>query len=224
MCSTSASTPLCTGEVEVSIHSSDEWIFPGDDLNALDVGRPILDCNGTGIEDSVDIALGGSADTDGNGIPDECIFSYCYCVAGAPCGNTYPFGGCTNSTGMGAILTGTGSTSIGADTLVLSATQLPPNKFGMIYRGTTQLPNIPFNDGQRCVGGNIRRHLVRNSGAAGIITEGPGYIALTNALTPPAGNILPGVTWTFQCWYRDGMGPCGTSANLSNGVSVLFTP
>lgn len=30
------------------------------------------DCNGNGIEDAVDIALGASADADANGVPDEC--------------------------------------------------------------------------------------------------------------------------------------------------------
>ncbi|MFT5052909.1 MAG: hypothetical protein ACI8QZ_004347 [Chlamydiales bacterium] len=31
-----------------------------------------LDCNGNGIDDSVDIAIGTSGDLDQNGIPDEC--------------------------------------------------------------------------------------------------------------------------------------------------------
>jgi hypothetical protein len=33
---------------------------------------PAEDCNGNGIEDAVDIALGDSADGDLDGIPDEC--------------------------------------------------------------------------------------------------------------------------------------------------------
>ena len=33
---------------------------------------PVFDCNGNGIEDSVDIATGGSRDFNLNGIPDEC--------------------------------------------------------------------------------------------------------------------------------------------------------
>jgi hypothetical protein len=31
-----------------------------------------FDCNGNGIEDAVDIAVGASVDANGNGIPDEC--------------------------------------------------------------------------------------------------------------------------------------------------------
>ena len=33
---------------------------------------PIFDCNGNGIEDSIDIAIGSSVDADQNGVPDEC--------------------------------------------------------------------------------------------------------------------------------------------------------
>ena len=32
----------------------------------------MFDCNENGIEDVVDIALGSSSDTNGNGVPDEC--------------------------------------------------------------------------------------------------------------------------------------------------------
>jgi hypothetical protein len=150
--------------------------------------------------------------------------AYCFCNQQAPCANTHDSGGCRNSTGTGAVLDGEGSSSIAEDRLVLRATGLPLQRTGMIFRGTVQLGNLPFNDGHRCVGGNIRRGLVRNSGATGGIVEGPGYIAATNATSRPASRILPGQTWNVQCWYRDPMGPCGTGANLSNALSVMFTP
>ena len=47
-----------------------------DDLDAMafnwQVEATILDCNGNGIEDAADIALGNEADCDANGIPDWC--------------------------------------------------------------------------------------------------------------------------------------------------------
>ena len=36
--------------------------------------------------------------------------------------------------------------------------------------------------------------------------------------------ISAGQTWNFQCWYRDALSPCGITNNLSNGLSVDFTP
>ncbi len=33
---------------------------------------PVLDCNGNGIDDSIDVDTGGSLDLNANGIPDQC--------------------------------------------------------------------------------------------------------------------------------------------------------
>jgi hypothetical protein len=47
---------------------------PSDDLVAADLvaaGSPLMDANGNGVEDAVDIALRTSRDRNGNGIPDE---------------------------------------------------------------------------------------------------------------------------------------------------------
>ena len=41
---------------------------------------------------------------------------------------------------------------------------------------------------------------------------------------PLFGSIVAGETWNFQAWYRDPQGPCGGFFNLSNAVSVTFTP
>jgi hypothetical protein len=40
-------------------------------------GAPLFDCNGNSTEDSYDIASGGSADGNGNGVPDECEAPLC---------------------------------------------------------------------------------------------------------------------------------------------------
>lgn len=41
---------------------------PGDGASAA----PLADCNGNGVEDHVDIAVGTSSDLDRDGVPDEC--------------------------------------------------------------------------------------------------------------------------------------------------------
>lgn len=45
---------------------------PEPNPTAPDPSTPMQDCNRNGIEDSVDIAFGSSADADEDGVPDEC--------------------------------------------------------------------------------------------------------------------------------------------------------
>jgi hypothetical protein len=111
----------------------------GDELDALDTERlAFFDCNGNGREDALDIALGSSNDNNNNGIPDECelIVKYsCYCPAPGVCGNPDPSAGCRNSTGAGALLTATGTSSVTADNLILTTTQAPPFVPGILIQG-----------------------------------------------------------------------------------------
>ena len=67
------------------------------------------------------------------------------------------------------------------------------------------------------------RFSVQNGGDQGLFTEGPGIVAFTQDLGV-ACHIDPGETWHFQGWYRDPFGPCGSAFNISNAVSVTFTP
>jgi len=196
--------------------------LPGDDLNALDwLQAPLTDCNGNGVDDSIDIVTGFSTDINSNGVPDECEIiggPVCFCPAvDAPCGNDYLPGGCENSTSVGAILSGSGSGSVGLDNLVLTTTQLPINKPGLYFSGTILIGPFPFGDGLRCVGGNILRYgPVLNSGLTGTMVLGPGIAT--------GYGLAVGDTHNFQCWYRDPMGPCLNGFNTSNAFSVTFTP
>ena len=74
---------------------------------------------------------------------------------------------------------------------------------------------VPFGDGLRCAGGDLKRLGVRQSNAQGAATWGPNLNATWSA----------GDTRHFQTWYRDPLaGPCGTGFNLSHAVSVTFAP
>jgi hypothetical protein len=148
---------------------------------------------------------------------------FCFCGSGAPCGNNDPSAGCANSAGAGSRLRADGTDSVSADDLMLTASQIPANKFGIVFMGMTQIAAAPFGDGQRCVGGMLFRFPVRNSGGAGVVVEGP-IVGHANANFPPAGQIQAGSTWNFQFWYRDPGGPCNAGFNLSNAVAVAFTP
>ncbi|MCC7012306.1 MAG: hypothetical protein IT454_07090 [Planctomycetes bacterium] len=206
----------------------------GDDVDAIDVtDRPCFDCNENGVEDAVDIANGSSLDANSNGVPDECedgVVEFCGCAAGSSqsCANVYASGGCANSTGVGAkLLTNInsgGSISVTNDDLVLSATQLPPSVSGLFFMGPASKPPSTFNDGLRCIDAPTLRYALQNSGLAGTMTLGPGLAALSAARFGPNGAIDPGETWYFQCWYRDGAGPCNQDSNVTNAVKVTFGP
>ena len=158
------------------------------------------------------------------------IERYCFCHDGAPCGNTDPVAGCANSTGSGARLTPSwsSSNSVARDNLVLTARRIPSHQFGLIYLGANQV-RVPFGDGLRAVhpgppGFGYQRLPAQNSGAAGTLQAGPGLVEYWTSHWGGAGTITSGSTWNFQAYYRDPAGPCGFGFNLSNAVSVTFAP
>ncbi len=93
--------------------------------------------------------------------------------------------------------------------------------------GLSSQVQFPFGNGQLCVSGGgvgqFRFH-VRNSGSAGVIQEGPGVVGYTQTHFGLFGQISTGQTWNFQGWFRDPLGPCGSTFNLSNGLAVTFVP
>ncbi len=145
--------------------------------------------------------------------------TYCYgdgSSAACPCGNGTLAGAdrsCANSSGAGALIAASGSTSVLGD-LELCVLGLPPGRPGLLFAGTTQ-PMAPFGDALRCVGGSITRFPVGFASAAGSFSQG-GIAARVGASS--------GDTRHFQGWFRDAGGPCGNGFTLSAGYSVVFTP
>jgi len=202
-----------------------------DELDALELPTsPFFDCNGNGLEDALDIRTGGMPDLNNDGIPDSCnppalYGKFCFCPAPmGPCGNDDANAGCKNSTGVGATLTPSGSTSVAADDLVLTTALMPTNKQLFLMLSGNFLAPAPFADGRRCLAGPISRFAPKNSGASGSATYGPGLAALTVASFPAVNWIVPGAVLGFQSWYRDPTGPCGSGSNLSNAVRATFVP
>ena len=187
------------------------------------------DCNSNGNTDACDITAGTSFDLNLNGVPDECeaINGVRYCFGdgsgvACPCGNaSLPGEGCANSTGRGGLLYNAGGTSVFLDNAAPLAIQLKANKPSMFITGGAQMNGglgAVLFDGLLCVAPPIRRYTPQVVSPTG-----------TAVLTQPvfnAGNVmLPGSTWHFQVWYRDNpTSPCSTNANLSNGLSITFTP
>ncbi len=147
---------------------------------------------------------------------------YCFGV-GCPCGNDDPNAGCVNSTGQGALLTGSGTTSVAADDIAFHATQLPTTSVTLLVMGSDQRV-LSFYDGLLCIGGDIRRfrtHL--NSGHLGAVT----FTGIIATYAEHGTVIEAGQTWHYQIWSRDSgppQSPCGKKANLTNAYTVSYTP
>jgi hypothetical protein len=148
------------------------------------------------------------------------------CWSAAPCDNVVTHGGCRNSTGKPALLASGGTGSVSADDLLIEALQIPPNVFGIYFMGAGQT-STPLGDGLRVaapgLGSGLYRFGAQQIGPDGRALLGPGIVAHSQAF-PAAGEIQAGSSWNFQLWYRDVSGPCGNGTNVTNGVSVTFTP
>lgn len=153
-------------------------------------------------------------------------FAEAYCFgdgAGTPCpcGNVGGSSeGCANSSGSGAVLTATGSASVGAADLVLRAAGLPPNQFGTYIQGNSKVnagSGAVFGDGLRCAGGSVVRLELR-------LSDYDGRSSTTIDLVAK-GEVSPGDTRTYQLWFRDpSASPCGQNFNLTQGLALTWGP
>jgi len=122
-----------------------------------------------------------------------------------------------NSSGAAALMSATGSNSVVANDLALSARPLPPNVFGIFFFSTTAT-QIPFGNGVRCVGGTLIRLPLGTSTPSGELD-----IAIDNTLPPAAPHLTAGSTWNFQAYFRDAAAG-GSNFNLSDGYRITFQP
>lgn len=190
------------------------------------------DCDGNGISDLCEI-LAGAHDVNQNGIPDVCEPGVeIFCVPDpqtgftvpCPCGNDVlpgAIGGCLNSTGEGAKLVASGSPSIAAADLLLTVENLPAEQPGIFISGVLPEANgmgAPFRAGVLCITGPIvRLQKVPSSPGGQSMLPANGFDPIWMQV-----NALPGETHYFQFWFRDGDGPCGGRANLTNALRVTF--
>ena len=137
-----------------------------------------------------------------------------------PCGNTGGASeGCANSTGAGSELSGSGSASIAAADLVLSAANAIPGQPGLFFQGDIDVNGgngLVFGDGLRCCGTNVVRLQV--------VVPGAGGGASTSIDIAARGGVVAGDTRCYQYWYRDPGGPCGGGFNLTNAYDITWTP
>lgn len=125
-----------------------------------------------------------------------------------------------NSTSQAGLLVATGSNFVALIDFTLLALRLPPNENGYVLNSMNQgfVANPGGSAGNLCLGSGIGRHTkqVANSGPAGIIATVLNLNALPRSKGGPA-TVMPGETWYFQLWHRD-----GTTSNFTDGVGITF--
>jgi hypothetical protein len=129
-----------------------------------------------------------------------------------------------NSTGVPSNMSATGSASVAANNLVLTADSLPLNSFAFFLTSRMQgFISNPGTPGHLCLSGSIGRYVgpgqVQNSGATGVISLA---VDLTQHPTPTGFvSVQVGETWHFTVWHRDSFGGSPTSG-FADGYTIVF--
>lgn len=171
-------------------------------------------------------AVSGVGDWDGDGRAEFAAAAFrgggtlglvkVFALPACPPPMTYCIGA-PNSTGSGASIGYSGTTSITANSFALSVRGCPPNSSGLFYYGPNQV-QLPFGNGFRCVDAPFARLRL-----TGISPSGTASTPLDFYNLSPYGPITAGDVRDFQFWYRNPAGG-GAGFNLSNALRVTFCP
>lgn len=144
-------------------------------------------------------------------------------LAECPCGNQGgPGRGCANSfQPQGAELAASGTGSVGADTLVLTASGVA-NASVTLFQGGNDLPNFfaASGDGLLCTSGALLR--IASNVAAGntVAFPAPGQPSIS-----VRGLVQPGLARVYQARYRNAAAFCTPATyNFTNGVELRWWP
>ncbi len=191
---------------------------------------------GFSASDDENISYTNNSGSDQNLIIEVDMFSAGACndydltVTGAGMGGPGPIGvnycmANNNATGVPGVMSGFGQTSIGANDITVTASDLPLNQFGIFVVSDTQgfVPNAGgTSNGNICLGGVIGRYQsagqILSSGATG------SYSLTINVNTIPQGGgilaVSAGTTVNFQSWHRE---PVGQGSNFTDGLEIVLS-
>ena len=116
-----------------------------------------------------------------------------------------------NSSGNPATLNAWGSEDANEEALFLYASDTPANVSGIFFMSPNQI-QVTLGDGVRCAGNPAFRFPLVNSCNRAELRFQPDFSNLPQGI-----QFLPGATWNFQAWFRD-----GPSSNTSDGLAVTF--
>ncbi len=145
------------------------------------------------------------------------IFPETLRIFGGPVGTNYCIT-TANSTGATSEILATGSGSISANDLVLTAGNMPDQP-GIFIAGPTT-GQIPFFNGFLCIGQvGLQRFADQTAASGGVISE-----SVDLATSAPGGlNVVAGSSYFYQRWYRDPVAG-GGNANFTDGIEIAYTP
>ena len=127
-----------------------------------------------------------------------------------------------NSIGQTGTMSANGSLNVVNNDVTLTASDLPPNQFGIFVTSMIQgfVPGAGgTSNGNICLGGAIGRYtgpgLILSTGAAGTFSLPIDLTAM------PQGNgtvaAMAGQSWNFQAWHRDSV---GLGSNFTDGLEL----
>lgn len=119
---------------------------------------------------------------------------------------------------IGAIMSSSGSTSVGLNNFQLLTFSVPPLKTCVYFYGLDQTALLPMGNGWRCIGSPFFRLPFTTSNDFGDVM----FNVNLNTL-PPGGQISSGQSWGFQCFYRNPEAG-GAFFNVSDGLSTIWCP
>ena len=161
------------------------------------------------------------------------IVPFCFgdgSLAPCPCNNSGSAGhGCANSAQPGgAQLAGSGTPSVGADTLQFTTSGEPPAVLSIVFQGTTAMPHMRYGDGLRCVGTLLKRLYVRSSSQSGtLVVPVAGEPSVSQRSAALGDVLLIGAGRSYHVYYVDPSAgwcpaPQGSNFNVTNALSVTW--
>lgn len=203
------------------------YVYQGTEL-LLTIRHDGNNCGGSGSLDTVPSAfaqaIGVSSYTQSDSwYAQGLIVMKLEFTPGTGPGNNYCVAAPNSSRATGTI-SAAGLASVSANNLTLRADDLPPSQFGIFVVSRDQSFVVGAggtSNGNLCLGGSIGRY----NGAGQILSTGAaGTFALAiDLMDIPQGSgavaVLPGETWNFQAWHREGV---GLGSNFTDGLSIQF--
>jgi hypothetical protein len=145
-----------------------------------------------------------------------------------PCANPgSPGHGCDNSHATGGgILTSSGVSSLGADTLGFAQSGELPTSLSIFLQGnSSQQGGIAFGDGVRCATGTLKRLFTHNAIGGAVIAPTGSDLSVSARSAALGDTITAGSKRYYQVYYRDAnLTFCRAGFNVGNALEVAWTP